>query len=224
MNKLPFLVATLMCSTWCIIAQNSSNGHEWIDLGLPSGLKWATCNVGATKPEEYGDYFAWGETVPKITYDWSTYKYGAAYDKLTKYCTNALYGLDNFANSKTILDIEDDAANSDWGGNWRIPTFEEWTELREHCIWTWTANYNNIGISGYIVTGKNNGKSIFLPAAGSYNDDDLNDAGNSGLYWSSSINMADPYFAWHVRFSADLLFAYSVGRIYGLSIRPVLKE
>ena len=85
-------MAALMCGAWCATAQTTENGHEYVDLGLPSGTKWATCNVGATKPEEYGNYYAWGETEPKDYYDWSTYKYGSDYDELTKYCTSSDYG------------------------------------------------------------------------------------------------------------------------------------
>ncbi|MDY4512785.1 MAG: hypothetical protein SPE10_04975, partial [Paludibacteraceae bacterium] len=121
-----------------------TNGHEWVDLGLPSGLKWATCNVGATKPEEYGNYFAWGETEPNTTYDWNTYKWATAtWDAtdefwdlatLTKYNTDSDYST---VDNKTVLELADDAARANWGGAWRMPTDAEWTELRENCTWTW---------------------------------------------------------------------------------------
>ncbi|MDD6782411.1 MAG: hypothetical protein PUD89_05750, partial [Bacteroidales bacterium] len=106
---------------------NPANGHEYVDLGLPSGLKWATCNVGATAPEAYGDYYAWGETTTKSTYEWSTYKWcDGSYDTQTKYCTSSSYGT---VDNKTVLDLADDAARANWGGAWRMPTDEEWTEL-----------------------------------------------------------------------------------------------
>ncbi len=141
----------------------SFSGHEYVDLGLPSGLKWATCNVGATAPEAYGDYYAWGETAPKTIYNWSTYKWcNGSYDTQTKYCTSSSYGT---VDNKTVLDLADDAARANWGGAWRMPTDEEWTELRENCTWTWT-NLN--GKNGYEVKGAN-GNSIFLPAAGKKN-------------------------------------------------------
>ena len=103
----------------------TENGHEYVDLGLPSGTKWATCNVGASKPQDYGNYYAWGETSTKETYKWSTYKYGTYdddgdYSKLTKY---------NTSDSKTTLDLSDDAAHVNWGGKWRMPTFEQLSEL-----------------------------------------------------------------------------------------------
>ena len=132
------------------------NGYEYVDLGLPSGLKWATCNVGAEKPEDFGDYFAWGETTPKKQYDWRTYKYCKGTDRtLTKYsdCNNGFI-------DKTVLDSESDAATVNWGGLWRMPTDVELTELREQCTWTWTIQN---GVNGYNVTGPN-GNSIFLPA------------------------------------------------------------
>ena len=94
-----------------------------VDLGLPSGLKWASCNIGATTPEEYGYYYAWGETTTKADYSWETYKYAnGAKNKLTKYCTDASYGDNGFADNKTTLDLEDDAAHVKWGGSWRMPT------------------------------------------------------------------------------------------------------
>ena len=104
--------------------------HEYVDLGLPSGLLWATCNVGATSPEDYGDYFAWGETQPKDTYEWSTYQYcNGSYNTLTKYCSNSSYGYNGFTDNLTTLLPEDDAATANWGGNWRMPTKEEFQEL-----------------------------------------------------------------------------------------------
>ena len=140
----------------------NTGNHEYVDLGL--SVKWATCNVGASKPEEYGDYFAWGETQPKNTYDWSTYKWcNGSYDTQTKYCTKSSYGT---VDNKTQLELSDDAARANWGGSWRMPTDAEMTELREQCTWTWTTQN---GVYGYKVTSKKSGytnKSIFLPAAG----------------------------------------------------------
>ncbi|MGN0186326.1 MAG: hypothetical protein ACI392_01085 [Paludibacteraceae bacterium] len=198
-----------------------ANGHEYVDLGLPSGTKWATCNVGATKPEEYGNYYAWGETTPKDYYDWSTYKYGSDYDELTKYCTDSDYGKDGFADYKTVLDPEDDAARANWGGAWRMPTDSEWAELRENCEWTWTSDYQGTGIAGRIVTGPN-GNSIFLPAAGYRSLDDLGNAGGDGGYWSSSLYAGLPFSAWGVSFGSGDVGRGSSGRFYGRSVRPVL--
>ena len=195
-------------------------GHEYVDLGLPSGLKWATCNVGATTPEEYGDYFAWGEVESKETYNWSTYKYGTDYDQLTKYCSDSYYGKDDFTDNKTVLDPEDDAATANWGGAWRMPTKAEQDELRKNCTWAWTTQN---GVNGYKVTGPN-GNSIFLPAAGCVYEGTLDDAGSCGYYWSSSLYTDDPSFAYSVDFFSGYVgWYYYYYRYYGLTVRPVCK-
>ena len=191
---------------------------EYVDLGL--SVKWATCNIGASKPEEYGDYFAWGETSTKSTYDWSTYKYcNGDYDLLTKYCNNSSYGNNGFTDNKTQLELSDDAARANWGGNWRIPTKEEWSELENNCTWIWTTLGD---IKGYKVTSKKNSNSIFLPAAG-YRGDSLSDADSSGNYWSSSLSTGSTSDAWVAYFyslSADTGDPVTP-RNLGLSVRPV---
>ena len=197
-------------------ATGSENGYEYVDLGL--SVKWATCNVGATKPEEYGDYFAWGETQPKSNYDWSTYKYcNGSSSTLTKYNTVSSRGT---VDNKTTLDLSDDAARANWGGSWRMPTDAELTELREQCTWTWTTQN---GVYGYKVTSKKSGytsKSIFLPAAGDRYDRSHGDAGIIGYYWSSSLYTGSPYNAWSVDFSG-YVDRYGYHRSYGFSVRPV---
>lgn len=194
-------------------------GHEYVDLGLPSGLKWATCNVGANTPEEYGYYFAWGEVEPKTTYDWSTYEYGTDWNQLTKYCNKSDYGKDGFTDNKTVLDPEDDAATANWGGAWRMPTTAEQQELVDNCTWTWTTQN---GVNGYKVTGPN-GNSIFLPAAGYLYEGTLDSAGSYGYYWSSSLDTDDPDYAYGVDFGSDYVDWYGYGRYYGLAVRPVCK-
>ena len=194
---------------------NSENGHDWVDLGLPSGLKWATCNVGANAPEEYGDYFAWGETQTKSTYDWSTYKWcNGDYNKLTKYSTNSSYGT---VDNKTVLDKEDDAAAANWGGAWRMPTKAEQDELRQQCTWTWTTKN---AVRGYQVTGPN-GKSIFLPAAGYLYDSGLDYAGSHGFYWLSSLYTDNPSVAYGLSFHSNGVVWDGDYRRYGRSVRPV---
>ena len=202
------------------------NGHEWVDLGLPSGLKWATCNVGASQPEEYGDYFAWGEVEPKNYYDWSTYKwcngdnYTYTYTQ-TKYCTNSDYGYNGFTDYKTTLELSDDAANYNWGGGWRMPTYEEQDELRNNCSWEWITQN---GVDGYTVTGPN-GNSIFLPAAGHRYDSSLYEVGSYGYCWSSSLYAGYPNCACGLCF-----YWYGVDRDYygrrfiGFSVRPVYQQ
>ena len=182
--------------------------HVYVDLGLPSGLKWATCNVGATTPEEYGDYFAWGEVKPKTTYNLDTYKY---YDgsNFTKYT----------GSDKTVLDPEDDAATANWGGAWRMPTKAEQDELRTKCKWDWTTQN---GVNGYKVTGPN-GNSIFLPAAGWMDEGTLYDAGSFGFCWSSSLYSGDLYLVYGVYFDSDDV-GWSINPRYsGFTVRPVCK-
>ncbi len=200
-------------------ASGAHNGHEYVDLGLPSELKWATCNVGAESPEGYGDYFAWGEVEPKTTYNWSTYKYGTASDQLTKYCNNSSYGKDGFTDNKTELDPEDDAAIVNWGGKWRMPTKEEQDELLNNCAWTWISQN---GVNGYKVTGPN-GNSIFLPAVGNMDGGRFYDAGLYGAYWSSSLNADSPGIAYNVGFSSGNVGWYGNLLYYGLTVRPVCK-
>ncbi|MGM9818793.1 MAG: hypothetical protein ACI30B_07430 [Paludibacteraceae bacterium] len=210
MKKMTFLLAALMCGAWCATAQNTEKGYEYVDLGLPSGLKWATCNVGATSPEAYGDYFAWGETTTKTTYSWDTYTLTTdGGSTFTKY---------NTTDSKTVLEPEDDAATVNWGGAWRMPTDAELTELREKCTWTWTTLN---GVNGYEVKGTN-GNSIFLPAAGFRGVGGLSGAGSLGYCWSSSFNANDPGRAWNVPFSSDDVRGLSSSRYYGFSVRAVL--
>ena len=196
------------------------NGHEYVDLGL--SVKWATCNVGANKPEDSGDYFAWGETTTKDTYNWSTYKWcNGSYSTLTKYCNNSSYGNNGFTDNTTQLWLSDDAAHVNWGGSWRMPTDAEWTELREQCTWTWTTQK---GVKGYKITSNNNGNSIFLSAAGYRYDSSIYRAGSSGNYWSSSLNTDYPSSAWSVDFDSGGVSRGCTYRYYGQSVRPVLGE
>ena len=198
----------------------TENGHGYVDLGLPSGTKWATCNVGATTPEGYGNYYAWGETEPKTTYNWSSYKWcNGSSSTLTKYNTKSSYGT---VDNKTVLELADDAARANWGGAWRMPTYAAWTELRNNCTWTWTSNYNGTSVAGRIVTSNINGNSIFLPAAGYRGDGDLNDAGGYGDFWSSSLGTDYPYDAWYVGFDSGYVGRSDYGRYFGRSVRPVL--
>ena len=196
-----------------VVDECYNNGYKWVDLGL--SVKWATMNVGANAPEEYGDYFAWGETTAKSTYDWSTYKWcKGSYDTLTKYCNNSSYG--TFDN-KSVLDSEDDAAYVNWGGTWRMPTYDELNELKTMCTWTWTTQNS---VDGYKVVGSN-GNSIFLPAAGYRNDSSLYGAGSYGFYWSSSLYTSYPTYGWYLGFSSSNFYMYDSYRYYGRSVRAV---
>ena len=201
----------------CSVTVNASSGQEAVDLGLPSGLKWGSCNIGASKPEEYGDYYAWGETETKSRYDWSTYKWCNGSDTtLTKYNTNSSYGtVDNKIKLKTSEG--DDVARVKLGGKWRMPTDGEWTELRTNCTWTWTTQN---GVYGGKVTGPN-GNSIFLPAAGNRYYMSVNGAGSWGVYWSSSLYTDRPSDAYHVYFDSGEVGRYRASRYFGFTVRPV---
>ena len=206
-----------------------------VDLGLPSGVKWADFNLGATKPEEFGDYYAWGETEPYYSsldpltwkegkeagYDWASYRWCMGTDNtMTKYCSNSSYGYESFTDAKTVLDPEDDAAHENLGGNWRMPTDAEWTELRENCTWTWTTQN---GVSGRLVSGTN-GNSIFLPAAGNRTTVSIYNAGAHGNYWSSSIYSFRSSDARYVGFSSGDVGRFNYYRCDGKPIRPVYAE
>ncbi len=196
------------------------NGHAYVDLGLPSGTLWATCNVGATSPEEYGNYYAWGEVEPKTYYNWSSegdYKWGVYNGSDTNYGMTKY----NKTDGKTVLDPEDDAATVNWGGDWRMPTVDEIEELYSNCTREWTTDYNGTGIAGRIVTSDINGNSVFLPAAGYRFNSSLNDAGSYGGYWSSSLGTSNPGNAYSLDFGSGYYVWDNSYRYFGLSVRPV---
>ena len=198
------------------------NGHDYVDLGLPSGTLWATMNVGATKPEEYGDYFAWGETAPKDSYTWDSYKYGNGSYALTKYCNNSKYGKDGFADSLTELEIADDAARANWGGEWKMPTQAQVQELVNGTTSAWTNDYNNTGISGMTFTSKTNGKTRFVPAAGHKEGASAVYVGQSDNLSCSSLYERAAYYVWFLysgRYGAYLNYS---DRCYGCSARGVI--
>ena len=196
----------------------TNDDHEYVDLGLPSGLLWATYSVGAETPEDYGDYFAWGETQPKDYYDFSTYQYcNGSYNTLTKYCNNFSYGYNGFTDNLTTLLPEDDAATANWGGDWRMPTKEELQELYNNTTNTWTQQN---GVNGVLFTASN-GNSLFLPAAGNRWDGELNNAGSNGNYWSSSLNTDNPNNAWNLNFNSGNYYVTDYYRYRGRSVRGV---
>ncbi len=193
-------------------SNSKSNGHEYVDLGL--SVKWANMNVGAESPEDYGNYYAWGETAAKATYDWSTYfDTNDGGNTFTKY---------NNEGGKKVLDPKDDAAHVNWGGSWRMPTMAEWQELYDNCTWTWTTQN---GINGYKVTSNKAGytdKFIFLPAAGYRNGSVLYYVGSVGSFWSSSLYEYISSCAWYLGFNSDDHSLASYVRCNGRSVRSVL--
>ena len=192
-------------------------GHNYVDLGLPSGTLWATCNVGATTPEGYGDYFAWGETQPKPTYKWSTYQYcNGDYNKLTKYCSQSEYGYNGFTDNLITLLPEDDAATTNWGSGWRMPTSEQWEELRQNTTNTWTTLN---GVNGRLFTASN-GNSLFLPAAGSRWEVFSKD-GDYGFYWSSTLSPLASFGAVYFIIYSNNSPVSDNYRFHGWSVRAV---
>lgn len=197
----------------------NTNSHAYVDLGLPSGTLWATCNIGASAPEDYGDYFAWGETQPKDYYDWSTYQYCMGDERtITKYCNDSSFGYNGFTDTLTILQSSDDAATANWGSGWRIPTQEQWRELRWNTNREWR---NQNGINGYLFTA-GNGNSLFLPAAGYRRRGGVYCAGSEGEYWSNSRNGNDsPIAAEEIDFSGTWFETSIEGRCVGFPVRAV---
>ena len=213
------LIDYLLSGSWPDDPVTPPDEGDWVDLGLPSGTIWATRNVGASVPEDYGDYFAWGETAPKSYYDWGTYKWcNGSYYTLTKYCTQSGYGYNGFVDNKTELDPEDDAAYVNWGPSWRMPTAEQQIELYEKCSSVWTTQN---GVYGQLVTGPN-GNTMFLPAAGDRWHGSLN-AGSGGDYWSRTLVGSNPYSAWHLYFSSGHWGYWndSYNRYFGFTVRAV---
>ncbi len=184
-------------------------GHEFVDLGLPSGLKWATCNVGASSPEDYGDYFAWGETSPKAEYtEENSVTYGLSISELQT---------QGYIDNEGNLTSSYDAATVNWGGSWRMPTREQMLELVEHCEWEWT-QVN--GVDGAKVTGPN-GNSIFLPAAGDRYGSSLYYAGEYGFCWNSTPDESNSNSAYGLYFNSSYQGVTWYNRLLGQSVRPV---
>ena len=215
------------------------DAHEYVDLGLPSGTLWATCNIGAEKPEEYGSYFAWGETAPKDVYDWRNYKWAHwVYDTIGEHFYHVVeetwykYYEMNWTNNGVVkgdgkmeLDTEDDAAYVNWGSNWRTPPLEQLQEMQEKCDWQWTKKN---GVNGYLVTGRN-GNTMFMPASGARSSDLYND-GVYAYYWSRTLcsseklaieaaDQSDAYILFFNRWGEQLVWYDS--RYEGNTVRAV---
>jgi uncharacterized protein YjdB len=197
-----------------VTGESSGTTEEVVDLGLPSGIKWRSMNVGASKPEDYGNYYAWAETSPKSSYTSSNYKYpatnlGDGMIVYAKYDSTPIHG-----DGKTVLEPEDDAASVNLGNGWRTPTFNEFKELREKCTWAWTTRN---GVNGMLVTGPN-GKSIFLPGGGWYSNTTLTGKTTYGSYWTAT---GSGNIAHAVDFASGYVDKAVLARSDGRSVRPV---
>ena len=189
------------------------------DLGL--SVSWASCNVGAAKATDNGNYYAWGEVLTKEEYSWDTYRHANGKDKLTKYCSNATLGNEGFTDSKIVLEPADDAAYTNWGSAWRMPTKAEWDELKSQCTWTVVTQD---GVTGYKVESEDTGESVFLPAAGCFFGTQPLYVNENNYYWSSELYTDKPSSAWllYTELSEDGLYVISNdARVQGASVRPV---
>lgn len=217
MRKILFVLISLYASV-SVFAQKTEeiDGHKAVDLGL--SVKWATCNIGANKPAEAGDYFSWGEVKTKKVYDWKNYAYCSGGAKsITKYCVLPAYGS---TDGRKELGSADDAASANWGSEWRTPTMEEFNELMKKCKVKWMPNYRNTGVPGYKVTAKN-GNFIFLPAVGFYQLQRTEDVGKCGHYATSSLYEKSNDSAYSVILDAARMEGSFDYRYYGISVRPV---
>ena len=194
---------------------------ESIDLGLPSGTLWATCNVGADTPEGYGDYYAWAETSPKDHYYWNTYRYcKGLFGTFTKYCNVATFGYNGFTDDQTVLQPDDDAATVNWGSDWRTPDLEQWEELINNTSHEWVKQNE---VWGQVFHG--NGQSLFLPAGGYFDIRGLTELGECGYYWSNSLCADDPVYANYFIVNLDGAFTSDFyNRCCGFSVRAVRSE
>ena len=219
-----FFVLTRLDSVKTVDVTGSANGHYYVDLGLPSGTLWATCNIGANNPEDYGNYYAWGETKPQpgTTYNWSSYKYAKGNnDKLTKYCNKSDYGNNGFTDYLPALQSIDDPSVANWGNGWRTPSKSQWDELFANTTNKWATKN---GVKGRLFTSKKNGKSFFLPSAGNRRDSELSYDGSYGYYWTCSLNSDYPYGAWNIYFNSDYCRVNYDNRSRGFSVRPVREK
>lgn len=201
------------------MASGIENGHHYIDLGLPSGIKWADRNIGARDIKEFGNYFAWGEIETKSKYDWDNYICGFTNEEsgrinFTKYCTESENG---FVDNETELHISDDVASQKWGDKWRIPCLEHFIELIKYTKQLKVTNQH--GFEGIMFYGSND-NSIFFPAAG-YCGDSVHEEGSHGYYWSSTLLTGVSYVAHMMQFDFDHLRNSSEMRYLGCSVRPI---
>lgn len=230
-----------------------NDGFEFVDLGLPSGTLWATFNIGAQSPEEFGDYFAWGETATQTSnrYSWDSYKWsnGDTFENpdLTKYCGSGSLGYNGFRDTLTELESDDDAAKVNWGSAWQMPSSDQLTELLNNCYWEWISGYNGKSVNGYIVYKAksdsdrgaiNNSSSsttlsasystsdahIFLPAAGNRDTGSLRNEGSYGSYWSRSFFVYNSRKAECLDFGSSDISSVADNRCNGFPVRPVRKR
>ena len=220
MKKISMMVVFMLIAT-VIWAQDNDRDkeHLQVDLGLPSGTLWAFTNLGAAVPEDFGDYYAWGEVDYKSDYSWNTYKYvkGGDATKLTKYCSQANMGNGKYTDTLVVLEVQDDVATAKWGADWCMPTQEQFEELKKECTWKWTVrNGKNI----VEITGKN-GSKLYMPAAGCHFNKTRSLVGTNGYYWSRTLSDKGSNRGSCFTFSQNDMEVSVRARNIGNSIRPV---
>ena len=197
---------------------SSQDELEYVDLGLSSGTQWATCNLGANAPEQYGDYYAWGESAPKEVFSWENYKWcNGAPTTQTKYCTDGVYGFEGFTDDKVELESADDAASAHSHGG-HMPSYDQIVELYENCTLQWSQRN---GVDGLLVIGPN-GNTLFFPAAGYRSGDKEYSVGSGGYYWSNTLYSRLPYRACRMYFnSSNWYYTGGSERYFGFTVRAV---
>lgn len=219
-----YILGLLAISQNIVQAQTISgriSDHDYVDLGLPSGCLWATNNVGANSPTEFGNYYAWGETFVKNNYSWSSYKWcDGSENSLTKYCFQEKNGT---VDSLKEITNYDDVVVIEWGAGWRMPTRKELEELIDGCTWVWVNDYKGSGIPGRVGISNTNRNTIFFPAAGFCDSTVCLEKGVNGYYWSSSINIPYSMTAMDLVVSEPYFDYRNLERCYGLPIRAVSK-
>ena len=223
-GKIGIAIAAAMAvvlALWLWPKSQPKDCYDYVDLGLPSGTLWATCNLGASKPEDYGNYYAWGETETKKRYSWENYEHGngnSRSKKLSKYCDISSEGYNGYTDSLTELQMGDDPAASNWGNGWRTPSKAQWDELLANTTQKWTKQNK---VNGCLFTSKANGQTLFIPAAGCY---EYRDCLAGGYYWSRSLHTVSPYYVWYLNFNSDDCNVSNYIRFYGFSVRPVREK
>ena len=220
MKKISLMVVLMLMAT-VIWAQDNDRDkeHLQVDLGLPSGTLWAFTNMGAALPEDFGDYYAWGEVDYKSNYGWGTYKYvkGGDPTKFIKYCAQANIGNGKYTDTLAVLEAADDVATQKWGSDWCMPTQEQFEELKRECTWKWTVRNgkNIIEISG------KNGNKLYMPAAGCFYNKSKSLVGTNGYYWSRTLSDKGSSKGTCFTFSQSDTDVAVRTRNLGLSVRPV---
>ena len=223
-------------------SSGEENGHNYVDLGLPSGALWATTNIGGMLPQSYGEYYAWGETSTKSGYTWSDYQYGKDSLAIEKYCVDAAHGKNGFTDDKLTLELADDAAHVQWGGSWVTPNATMRQELLSECYWVYTNNYNNSMVAGYIVYKvkhpadkgviivKNQTSlelysledpHIFLPFAGFKAEGKVRYLGTKSVYMTSSLYTSNSCRLRTITIEEDKVSTTQIPRDHGYPVRPI---